>query len=647
MKFFYTIIIFILLLSCNSYSQEMNLDSIKVKLDQMKKDSVWIEKTGLLFDRLIERDMNKAEILNHEIFNVSRKLRFQKGIALAYKERGDIFWYKLQFDSAKLFLDTALAVYQKSNDKKGIASVLTSMGINYVINRQELKGAEMLYKSLELCENSDDKYLIALNYENLGLINDRVKNYQKAESYHRKALELFKQINNIDKIVFVQYNYGSSLMESKRFQEAINYLKEGAGLCEKVKNNFFLTGFYEGIGNCYLMMDTMNSSFQSVGKDSLIHQALYYLQKSEKEIYKYGYNENLANINAKIGFIYFRMGDYVKALSYNEKALELAKKYHLLNVLTDASRQIFEIYVALRNPAKALEFHQQYKFWNDSMYSAAKSNKIEQLYEAFEFEKKEALAKAEQDKKDMRQKNIRNSTFAGLAGVLIFSFVLYRQRNRISKERKRSDDLLLNILPSEIAEELKNTGTAKAKRFGEVTVMFTDFKNFTRTSEHLSAEELVKEINYCYSAFDNIITKYNIEKIKTIGDSYMAAGGLPVENKTNSKDTVMAALEIKKFMEQYKQEKQKENKPYFEIRIGIHTGPVVAGIVGIKKFAYDIWGDTVNIASRMESSGEAGKVNISGVTYELIKDKFTCIHRGKIAAKNKGEIDMYFVEGVK
>ena len=203
---------------------------------------------------------------------------------------------------------------------------------------------------------------------------------------------------------------------------------------------------------------------------------------------------------------------------------------------------------------------------------------------------------------------------------------------------------MLNILPAETAEELKATGTAAARDFDEVTVLFTDFKDFTQASEKMTAHELVNEIHYYFSEFDKIISKHNIEKIKTIGDSYMAAGGLPTPNKTNAVDAVTAALEIQSFMHQIKQQKQNENKIFFDIRIGVNTGPVIAGIVGIKKFAYDIWGDTVNIASRMESSGEEGKVNISGATYELVKEKFNCTYRGKVLAKHKGEIDMYFVE---
>jgi class 3 adenylate cyclase len=224
------------------------------------------------------------------------------------------------------------------------------------------------------------------------------------------------------------------------------------------------------------------------------------------------------------------------------------------------------------------------------------------------------------------------------------NLALIEKNETISIEKKRSDDLLHNILPEEVAEELKSKGSADARQFDEVTVLFTDFKDFTKLSEKMTAKELVEEIHTCFKAFDNIMEVYGIEKIKTIGDSYMCAGGLPVANKTHAVDVVLAGLDIQQFILNRVAERIALNLEPFQIRIGIHTGPVVAGIVGIKKFAYDIWGDTVNTASRMESSGEAGKINISEITCELVKDKFNCIPRGKIQAKGKGELDMYFVE---
>ncbi|HNB81598.1 MAG TPA: adenylate/guanylate cyclase domain-containing protein [Chitinophagaceae bacterium] len=228
------------------------------------------------------------------------------------------------------------------------------------------------------------------------------------------------------------------------------------------------------------------------------------------------------------------------------------------------------------------------------------------------------------------------------------SIVIYLASNyfltNLSKQKKLSDDLLLNILPKTVADEIKTKGYADPKFFDKVTVMFTDFKDFTKISEHLSAAELVAEINYCFSEFDKIISKYNLEKIKTIGDSYMCAAGLSKQSVPSAHDSVYAALEICEFMKKERQIRKQEGKAFFEVRVGCHTGQVVAGVVGIKKFAYDVWGDTVNIASRMESSGEEGRVNISGATYELVRDQFHCVHRGKVAAKNKGEIEMYFVE---
>jgi class 3 adenylate cyclase/putative methionine-R-sulfoxide reductase with GAF domain len=222
------------------------------------------------------------------------------------------------------------------------------------------------------------------------------------------------------------------------------------------------------------------------------------------------------------------------------------------------------------------------------------------------------------------------------------------QKEVAERERSRSDELLLNILPHEVAEELKKSGNAEAQFIDSVTVLFTDFKDFTKLSEKLSPKELVTELHECFSIFDQIMERYGIEKIKTIGDAYMAAGGLPRPNSTHASDVLKAASEIQSFMNARRLKKIENAELFFEIRIGVHTGPVVAGIVGVKKFAYDIWGDTVNTASRMESSGEIGKINISQSTYNLLKDdpELTFENRGKIQVKGKGDIAMYFAERV-
>ncbi|MBK8879082.1 MAG: hypothetical protein IPN74_11185 [Haliscomenobacter sp.] len=222
-----------------------------------------------------------------------------------------------------------------------------------------------------------------------------------------------------------------------------------------------------------------------------------------------------------------------------------------------------------------------------------------------------------------------------------------QQKEVIDQEREKAESLLLNILPAETAAELKEKGYTTARRIEQATVLFSDIRGFTQVAEAMNAEELVQELNVYFSAFDEIMDQFGLEKIKTIGDAYVAAGGVPDHNQATPQQVVQAALAMQDAVGQLKAERLKQNRSFFELRIGIHTGPLVAGVVGIKKFQYDIWGDTVNLAARLEETSEPGRVNISHCTYLLVRDHFACTPRGKIEAKNKGEVEMYFVEGVK
>lgn len=225
-----------------------------------------------------------------------------------------------------------------------------------------------------------------------------------------------------------------------------------------------------------------------------------------------------------------------------------------------------------------------------------------------------------------------------------FNNLLKEKNNIIITEQKKSDALLLNILPHSIAEELKKNGTAEAKRHQSVTVLFSDFVNFSQITTKKDPKTLVADLDYCFKAFDAIIVKNKLEKIKTIGDAYMCAGGLPESNETHAHQIMQAAIEMQAFLKNWADENKHKNIPIFKARIGIHTGPLIAGVVGDKKFAYDIWGDTVNIASRMETAAEAGRINVSKTTYELLKDDFEFTARGSIEAKNIGPLNMYFLK---
>lgn len=221
--------------------------------------------------------------------------------------------------------------------------------------------------------------------------------------------------------------------------------------------------------------------------------------------------------------------------------------------------------------------------------------------------------------------------------------IIKERTESLLKDKEKSENLLANILPKDTADELKLTGKATSSKFKMVTVLFADIQGFTKIAEYMNPEKLIDELDRFYFQFDTVVEKYNIEKIKTIGDAYMAAGGIPVKNRTNPVEVVLAALEMQQYMKELKNTKA----DIWDLRIGIHTGSVIAGVIGQKKLSYDIWGDTVNIASRMESSGEIGKVNITATTYELIKDFFKCQYRGRMPVKYKGDIEMYFVTGIR
>jgi class 3 adenylate cyclase len=382
--------------------------------------------------------------------------------------------------------------------------------------------------------------------------------------------------------------------------------------------------------------------------------------KLNKEL---GKKEGIANNLINIGTILKNQKKYAKALDYCKKGLKQSEDIGALENEKNACKCLYDAYKALGKGAQALLYLERKQVIEDSL----KANETAEELQQMEFKKimyEDSIAKAEEAQlvqeahlEEVRKKNqTRNILIGASLLLLVLAGALYgrwrfvrKTKNIIEKEKVKSDNLLLNILPADIAEELKQTGKAKARNFEQVSILFTDFLGFPEESAKLNAAQRVEEINHCFEAFDAIIEKHGIEKIKTIADSYMAAGGLPVVSESSIKNTVLAALEMQDFIELRIAKNLAEDNPTFEMLVGIHTGPIVAGIVGNKKFQYDVWGDTVNTASRIQSNGSAGKVNISQATYEFLKADadFAFESRGKIEAKGKGEINMYFVSKTK
>lgn len=360
---------------------------------------------------------------------------------------------------------------------------------------------------------------------------------------------------------------------------------------------------------------------------------------------------NLANVDME-------RGKHQSALAILDSVYALADTLKSTENLAYVQRSRANIYAGINDYKSAYGFLNKFLELNASYLDEERVKAVTEMMEKYESEKKaRQIQQLELDKLDatLRTERITNTRnrylyigivfLLGAIGIYTRLRYVHKSRTAIQKEKDISEGLLLNILPASVAAELKQKGYAEAMHHDVASIIFSDFKGFTTISEALTATELVAEINTCFKAFDHIMTKYGIEKIKTIGDAYMAAAGIPINNSASVLDTVLAALEMQDFIINRKREKDELGQPSFQMRVGIHTGPVVAGIVGVKKFQYDIWGDTVNIASRMESSGEVGYVNISEATYQHIKDTPGLVFtpRGMIQAKGKGEMAMYFV----
>ena len=634
--------------SASCLAQDPQIDRLKAYIEKSKDDSTKVDTLVELSKQYSVKLPDGAIHFANNAKRLAQKIKYTKGIAKALKSLGNAYYNKGIYIESINFWQQSLAIFDSIGDQQGVANIQNNLGAIYFNQGEDTKANEYYFNALKTAEEIHDTLRIATTLNNIAAVyQHKLKTQDKTKEFYLKALP---------------------------FEESLDDLLDRADLVGTTT---------AGLGQYYFEKD----SGDLVKNPAALDTALFYTEKSLES--RKGTQDEPYVLN-QLGLIYKAKKDYEKALQYQKKALEIAKKYEAIDDIaislvglaqtylkkgdTKSALQTFKAAEKTADETKAIyslrdiyegqaqtysqlhDYVNAYKYQylllgiKDTIYNIEGDKKLQGTQFVFEIEKKEGkinlLTKDAQiqEQEMRRQKMVKNSFVGGFAVVLLFAGVFFNQRNKISKEKKRSDELLLNILPSETAEELKATGTAKTKSFELVTVMFTDFKNFTQASEKLSPEELVKEINYCYSEFDNIITGHGIEKIKTIGDSYMCAGGLPVTNSTHPEDLVKAGLEMQQFIEKNKAERISKGQPFFDLRLGIHTGPVVAGIVGIKKFAYDIWGDTVNTASRMESSGEIGKVNISGATYELVKDKFKCTYRGKIEAKNKGQIDMYFVE---
>ncbi|MBK9147830.1 MAG: tetratricopeptide repeat protein [Flavobacteriales bacterium] len=619
-----------------------DLDSLHaVWQDGSRSDSVRVDAfTDYIVEGFLFTEPDSALVLAGTLRSFGQDRSYPAADEIAFKLEGTAYVMLGDYSSATEKYMQGLKRSEASGNRNNSASFLNNLGIIYMDQGFFPRALEYFQKGLRIFEELDNKPNSANCLTNIGIIYYKLKDYPKALDYYDQASRYFEMLEDQGGVANILNNIANIHLDEGDLLRALDKHKESLAIKEKLND-------VPGIANSYINIGDVHMELKDYPR------AIEYFEMSLKLGRSSGDRDLISISLINIGDAYLAQGRLGRALDFCGEGLRMAEEIDALQEQMSGCACMYNAHKVRGDGDAALTYHERMIAVRDSIFNSENTKKLTELEMRYTFDKKEAATRAEQDKKDAiaaeelrRQKLVRNGFMGGFSLVAVFAVVFFIQRNRIGREKERSDELLLNILPEEVAEELKDTGSAKARHFDMATILFTDFKGFTQASEMMSPQELVEELNTCFMAFDGIITAHGIEKIKTIGDAYMCAGGLPDPSASTPAGVVHAALEMQAFMVARKKERDAQGKPAFTMRAGIHTGPVVAGIVGVKKFAYDIWGDTVNTASRMESSGEVGQVNISEATYALVQNEpgLTFTPRGKVQAKGKGEMEMYFVE---
>ena len=634
------IILTLCVLSAFCLKAQVNLDSLyTVWQDQTRSDSLRTKAySDYIWDGFLFSQPDTAFILAEELVSFGLDNNYPKAQSAGYCIQGVSWVNRGDYPKTLDYYIRALDIAKQIGHPGGIASALNNVGTIYHNQGDYPKALDYYIQSLEASEQIGTVNALS----NIGVIYLIQGNYLKSLEYNMRSLKVNEQFGDQTEVANALGNIGDIYLSQGDYPKALDYYTQSQRIYKQIGHQIGIAGSFRHIGFIHYRQG-----------DYL--KALDYQMQSLEINEQISNHFGIAESSSDIGRIYYMQGDYLKALEYCQTGYELSLSIGSLEKQKDGCSCLYDTYKAMGNGNKALKYLELLNLIEDSLHAEETSKKLQQM----DFQKamlQDSIAKAEEasliqevhEDQIRQEENTRNISlgvgafFVLLAGSFFIRWRYVRKsRSALQIEKNRSEDLLLNILPEEIAKELKETGKADPKKYENVTILFTDFKDFTKLVASIPATTLIVELNEIFSQFDDIMDEFGIEKIETIGDAYMAASGLPRENSDHALRCVEAAFRMVEFLEQ----RNKSSEISWNMRVGIHSGPVVAGVVGKKKFAYDLFGDSVNTASRMESNGQVGKVNISQSTYKLLRDNtdFSFEIRGKIEAKGKGEIEMYFV----
>ena len=610
------------------------------KAGKLEKDTVVINTLLQQSKEYLTQSPDKAMDLANRARDMSLKAGYARGEAFALKNIGLVYYYQGKYVQTLQYWNQSLQKMEEIDEKDGIANLMSNIGAVYANQGDDVNALKNHLGSLRLAEQTGNNQRIFTALNNIaGIYFEKKQTWGKALEYLLRAEPLAEEAGNKEALGLILGNIGEIYYEQGDYVKAQDYYNKALNLGSPENTPFA----YNGLGKVYL-------------KRGDIEKSLYYHNKAFEIAQKLNEIHVVPSLEG-IAETFVAKRDYQSAKNYYNQAEGIALKQNSFPDLKDLYQLMADNYANMGDFLNAFKYQKNLDEVKDTLFNEITQKKLGTLQFEFDLQKKEGeinLLTKDKTLNDLqlkRQRFVKNAFAVGLFLVFFILFNVYRnyrvkvKTNKVlDQQNAEIESLLLNVLPAEIAKELQTKGYSKPRNYERVSVLFSDFKDFTAIAEKLTPEDLVEELSACFMAFDNIMEKYRLEKIKTMGDSYMCAGGMSTPDDHHPYRIVGAAIEMQKYIAQHNYYRAERGLEPWEIRIGIHVGPVVAGVVGKKKYAYDIWGNTVNIASRMESSGVPGQINISAATYEFIKDKYACIYRGKVHAKNVGDIDMYLVD---
>ncbi len=612
-----------------SSNGQVNLDSLyTVWQDQTQLDSIRARAySDYIWDGYLFSQPDSAFVLAEALVAFGIDKQYPRAQYAGYTLQGVAWANRSDFKKTIDYYIRALNIAEQMGEPNALAVAHNNVGSVYHDMADYPKALDHYIKSLEFKE----PWQMPTTLSNIGRIYRKQGNYPKALEYTNRSLRFNQLKGDQSEEATVLSSIGDIYREQLDYPKALGYYNQSLKIYQQIDHQIGIAQSYGSMGVLFYMQGDSQT-------------ALDYYKKSLEIYEQIGTKDGIAVALNNIGEIYLKQGDYDKALDYCQKGYEISLTIQSLFRKKATCTCLYDTYKAMGNDNKALHYFELLQAVEDSLDTKGPNEKLQHM----EFQEESRQIQEAHDEAIRQKEKTRNISFILGAFFLLLAGSFYirwryvrKSKATIQIEKDPSENLLLNILPKEVAQELKESGKAAPKKYENVTILFTDFKDFTKLAASMSAAKLVVELNDIFGQFDDIMDEFGIEKIETIGDAYLAASGLPRENSDHALRCVKAAFRMVELLDQ----RNKNSEINWNMRIGIHSGPVIAGVVGKKKFAYDIFGDSVNIASRIESNGQVGKVNISQATYELLKNEPDLIfeHRGKIEAKGKGEIDMYFV----